>query len=51
MQKNNVQKSKFVGITIPGELYDKLEKERDDLPRSYFYKKLVQEGYKNRNLK
>lgn len=41
-----MKNSKFVGITIPKELYDKIEKERGDLPRSYFYKKLVETGYK-----
>jgi len=45
MQKINMQKSKFVGITLPGDLYDKIEKAKGDLPRSYFYKKLVKSGY------
>ena len=40
--------SKFVGITLPGDLYDKIEKAKGDLPRSYFYKKLVQSGYELR---
>lgn len=40
-----MKKSKFVGITIPKELYDKIEKSRGDLPRSYVYHKLVKLGY------
>lgn len=45
-----VKKSKFVGITIPQELYDKIENCRGDLPRSYVYKKLVETGYKQGGL-
>jgi len=40
-----MKKSQFVGVTIPKELYDKIEKDRGDLPRSYFYQKLVKTGY------
>jgi len=39
--------TKFLGITIPAELYDKIEAKRKDLPRSYFYKKLINFAYKN----
>ncbi|BDQ30590.1 hypothetical protein [Nitrosopumilus zosterae] len=46
-----MKKSKFVGITIPKELYDKIEKKRGDLPRSYIYKKLVETGYEQGELK
>ncbi|GKS67908.1 hypothetical protein YTPLAS73_14550 [Nitrosarchaeum sp.] len=46
-----MRKSKFVGITIPKELYDKIESDRGDLPRSYVYKKLVLTGYENGALK
>lgn len=45
-----MKKSKFVGITIPQELYDKIEEKRGDLPRSYIYKKLVETGYKQGEL-
>jgi len=37
----------YVGITIPIELYQKIENKRGDLPRSYVYKKLIEGGYKN----
>ncbi len=37
--------AKFLGITIPKDLYDKIEEKRKDLPRSYFYKKLLESGY------
>ncbi len=40
-----MKNSQFVGITIPKDLYDKIEQERGDLPRSYVYKKLVKIGY------
>lgn len=39
--------TKFLGITIPVELYNKIEEKRKDLPRSYFYKKLIEFAYKN----
>jgi len=39
--------SQFVGITIPKDLYDKIEKDKGDLPRSYVYKKLVMIAYEN----
>jgi len=42
-----MKKSQFVGITIPKELYENIEKDRGDLPRSYVYKKLVGIGYHN----
>ena len=45
-----MKKSQFVGITIPKELYDKIEKDRGDLPRSYVYKKLVKIGYERGGL-
>lgn len=45
-----MKKSQFVGITIPKELYDKIEKARGDLPRSYAYKKLVKAGYEHGGL-
>jgi len=45
-----MKKSQFVGITIPKELYDKIEKVRGDLPRSYVYKKLVKIGYEQGGL-
>lgn len=38
---------KFLGITIPKDLYDKIEEKRKDLPRSYYYKKLIDFAYKN----
>lgn len=37
--------TKFLGITIPEDLYDKIEEKRKDLPRSYFYRKLLESGY------
>lgn len=37
--------TKFVGITIPEDLYNKIEEIRKDLPVSYFYKKLLESGY------
>ena len=40
-----MRKSQFVGITIPKELYEKIEKDREDLPRSYVYQKLLKIGY------
>ncbi len=46
----HVKKSQFVGITLPKELYDKIEKDRGDLPRSYIYKKLVKTGYEHGGL-
>jgi len=39
--------AKFLGISIPEELYEKIEEKRKDLPRSYFYKKLIEFAYKN----
>jgi len=39
--------TKFLGITIPVELYNKIEEKRKDLPRSYYYKKLIDFAYKN----
>ena len=39
--------TKFLGITIPKDLYDKIEEKRKDLPRSYYYKKLIFFAYKN----
>ena len=39
--------TKFLGISLPEELYNKTERERKDLPRSYFYKKLIEFAYKN----
>jgi len=39
--------STFVGITIPFELYNKIESERGDVPRSYVYKKLIEGGYQH----
>lgn len=41
--------TKFLGITIPAELYDKIEKQRKDLPRSYYYKKLIDFSFKKGN--
>ena len=46
-----MKNSKFVGITIPKELYENIESERGDLPRSYVYRKLVQTGYDHGALK
>lgn len=34
--------TKFLGITLPVELYDEIEEQRKDLPRSYYYKKLIE---------
>lgn len=45
-----MKKSQFVGITIPKDLYDKIEKDKGDLPRFYVYKKLVQIGYEQGEL-
>lgn len=42
--------TKFLGITIPAELYDEIEEKRKDIPRSYFYKKLIDFAYKNYSL-
>jgi len=40
-----MKSSKFVGITIPKTLFDKIELLRKDLPRSYIYKKLLESSY------
>jgi len=39
-----MEKSHFVGITVPHDLYEKIKKEQEDLPRSYFYRKLIKIG-------
>lgn len=44
------QTSRFVGITIPKELFDKIEFLRKDMPRSYVYKKLLEYSYQQNSL-
>lgn len=40
-----MKQSCFVGITLPKKLYEKIEEERGDLPRSYYYKQLILSAY------
>ena len=39
--------TKFLGVTIPEELYNKIESDRKDFPRSYYCRKLLEYAYQS----
>jgi len=39
-----VRRTKIIGISVEPELFLKLESKRGDLPKSYFYGKLLEKG-------